>query len=95
MPNIAASIPNEAVHPPLPWANHFHAHSAKPGQLQTVIQENTVDYEAIVRWMMTNEYRGSVCVEYAWVEWMGCNRTDNVSETVLMRDYLRNCTLPL
>jgi hypothetical protein len=28
-------------------------------------------------------------VEYVWIDWERCNECDNLSETILFRDYLR------
>jgi hypothetical protein len=30
-----------------------------------------------------------MCLEYVWIDWEGCNRTDNISETIILRDFLR------
>jgi hypothetical protein len=30
-------------------------------------------------------YGGFLAMEYVWVDWKGCNRTDNVSETLLLQ----------
>ena len=35
-------------------------------------------------------YSGYVGVEYVWIDWEHCNEVDNLSETILMRDLLRN-----
>lgn len=87
---ICAGISNEGVHQLLPWASHFHARAARVGQLQSILHENEVDYRAITDWMRRHRYPGFVCLEYVWLEWMGCNRTDNISETILLREYLRH-----
>ena len=39
--------------------------------------------------MQKTGYRGYVGVEYVWVDWEHCNEVDNLSETILLRDYLR------
>ena len=36
----------------------------------------------------TSLYSGLVVLEYVWVDWMGCNEVDNLSETILLRDFL-------
>ena len=36
-------------------------------------------------------YSGFVVLEYVWVDWMGCNEVDNLSETILLRNLLRSC----
>jgi hypothetical protein len=35
-------------------------------------------------------YQGFLTLEYVWIDWKGCNRTDNVSETVLLRRLLES-----
>ena len=35
-------------------------------------------------------YAGYVGVEYVWIDWERCNEVDNLSETILLRDLLRN-----
>lgn len=90
---MCQGIDNGVVHALLPHAAHFHARCAKPGVAQTIIQENEVDYPAVVNWMRANSYRGYVCLEYAWMDFMGLNRTDNVSETILLRERLQQLVI--
>ena len=37
-------------------------------------------------------YPGYVGVEYVWIDWEHCNEVDNVSETILLRDFLRGAS---
>jgi sugar phosphate isomerase/epimerase len=69
----------------MPYASHFHARNAAPGQLQTIAEENTIDYENVVRSMIETDYPGYVGIEFIWMEWEDGNRVDNVSETLLMK----------
>ena len=78
----------ESVHPLLPFASHFHARGGAHGKLQTIVKENTIDYAHIVAAFKKTGYKGAVCMEYTYQDWEGCNRTDNVSETLLLRDQL-------
>ena len=86
---IAAGLPPERVHPLIPHAGHFHARHGAPGQLQCPSTESTIDYRDIVGRLKAAGYDGSYCVEYTWQEWRGANRLDVVSESVLLRDQLR------
>jgi sugar phosphate isomerase/epimerase len=72
----------------MPYASHFHARNAAPGQLQTIAQENTIDYEDVVRSMIAENYKGFIGVEFIWMEWEKGNRVDNVSETILLKQRL-------
>lgn len=77
----------------MPYASHFHARGAAPGQLQTVFKENTINYDHVVRSMIETNFSGFIGIEYIWMEWENGNRVDNVSETILMKRYLEECWL--
>lgn len=79
---------NEAVHPLLSYASHFHARGGAEGKLQTIVKENKIDYETIVSRFKEIGYSGAICMEYVYQDWEGCNRTDNVSETILLYNLL-------
>lgn len=86
---IYAGFSNEEIHPLLPLASHFHARGGAPKKLQSTMGENTIAFPEIVRRFEASGYPGWICLEYVWVDWEGCNRTDNVSETILLRDLIR------
>ena len=73
---------NESVHTLIPHASHFHARGGAKGKLQTMVQENDIDFETIMSVFKDIGYSGFICMEYVYVDWEGCNRTDNVSETI-------------
>lgn len=83
---IYAGFSNEDIHPLLSSASHFHARGGAPKKLQVPMAENTIAFPEILR--RFDGYQGWICLEYVWVDWEGCNRTDNVSETILLRDLL-------
>jgi sugar phosphate isomerase/epimerase len=74
----------------LPHASHFHARGGATGQLQSTMKDNTINFPAIRDALAARGYDGWMCLEYVWVDWEGCNRTDNISETAILRDLL--CT---
>ena len=82
-------IANEEVHPLIGHASHFHARGGAAGRLQTMMSENEIDYPAIASEMKRTGYGGYIGLEYTWNDWEDCNRTDNLSETILLRDGLR------
>ena len=84
-----SGLPDRAVEPLLPHATHFHARGACKGRLQASFPQNRIDYARVLRLMQKTGYRGYVGVEYVWVDWEHCNEVDNLSETILLRDYLR------
>jgi len=85
---IYQGMSNESVHPLVPHASHFHARGGAKGKLQSTVKENIIDFAEILRRLRAANYSGWLCLEYVWVDWQGCNLTDNVSETLLLRKVL-------
>ncbi len=79
---------NESVHPLIPHASHFHARGGAKGKLQTIVKENEIDFETIISRFKETGYSGFICMEYVYVDWEECNRTDNVSETIRLYELL-------
>ena len=80
---------NESVHPLISYASHFHARGGAKGKLQTMVKENEIDFATIISRFKETGYPGFICMEYVYVDWEGCNRTDNVSETIQLHEVLR------
>jgi sugar phosphate isomerase/epimerase len=76
---------SDTVHSLLPFASHVHVRGGAPGRLQTSLEENTIDFTGMMDGLKRLDYGGFLTLEYVWVDWKGCNRTDNVSETILLR----------
>lgn len=87
---ITSGETSERVHSLLPFASHVHVRGGAIGRLQTSVDENTIDFPGVVARLQELEYGGFLALEYVWVDWKGCNRTDNVSETVLLRRALES-----
>lgn len=84
---------NESIHPLISHASHFHARGGAKGKLQTMVQENEIDFKTIISKFNKIGYSGFVCFEYVYDDWGDCNKTDNVSETVLLHDLLNKFPL--
>jgi len=82
------------IEPLLALASHFHVRGAARKRLQAPFEENTIDYGRVCRGLLAAGYRGYLGIEYVWTEWEGCNRVDNLSETIRWRDYLRSLAAP-
>ena len=82
-------IPDAEAHKLIKYASHFHARCASKGVLQTIIQENSIDYASIVNEMKKTGYNGFIGVEYIWMEWQNANRVDNISEGLQLREAIR------
>jgi sugar phosphate isomerase/epimerase len=86
---IRDGLTDSVADPLVPYTSHFHARCARKGRVQSSFKENTIDYARLLRALRRANYRGYVVVEYVWVDWEHCNEVDNVSETILLRDFLR------
>ncbi len=84
-----SAIPDAEVEPLIAHASHFHARCARPGRLQASFKDNAIDYGRVLDVMRQMGYSGFVGVEYVWIDWEHCNEVDNLSETILLRDFLR------
>ena len=82
-------IPDSHIEPLIKYASHFHARGATKGLLQASLKENTIDYARVVKVMRETDYKGYIGVEYVWIDWENCNKVDNMSEVILLRDFLR------
>lgn len=85
-----AGIPDAQVEPLIAHASYFHVRGARRGSIQATFRDNTIDFSRVVWVMKANGYGGYLSLEYVWNEWGKCNRVDNLSETILFRDYLRS-----
>jgi sugar phosphate isomerase/epimerase len=81
---IYAGHSSEEVHGLLPIASHIHARGGARGRLQTSVAESEIDFAGIMHRLQKLQYGGFITLEYVWDEWQSCNRTDNVSETILL-----------
>jgi sugar phosphate isomerase/epimerase len=86
-------VPDARIEPLIPLASHFHARASCKGRLQASFKDNTIDYARVLRKMKAAGYRGFVGIEYVWVDWARCNEVDNLSETILLRDFLGSVPL--
>lgn len=83
---IYTGFSNADIHPLLDCAGHFHARGAAKARLQAPVSENTIDFTTVTSRLTERAYGGWICLEYVWIDWEGCNRCDNVSETILLRN---------
>jgi sugar phosphate isomerase/epimerase len=83
-------ISDERVEPLAKYASHFHARGATNGRLQANFNDNVIDYKRVVEVLVQAGYEGWLGLEYVWIDWEDCNKSDNLSETILYRDFFRN-----
>jgi len=82
-------LPDAEVEPLVPYASHCHIRGARRGRLQTSLRDNVIDYARVLRKMDEAKYRGWLGIEFVWIDWEHCNECDNLSETILFRDHIR------
>lgn len=80
-----SDLSRDDIHPLLLFASHIHVRGGAPNRLQMPVSENQVDYEGMVRRLIKQDYSGFLALEYVYTEWQQCNRTDNITETLLLR----------
>jgi sugar phosphate isomerase/epimerase len=83
-------IADAEIEPLVAYASHFHARGACQGRLQASLKDNTIDYARVWQAMCRSNYGGYVGIEYVWIDWEHCNEVDNLSETILLRDFFRS-----
>ena len=87
---IRLGMADAEVEPLVAQASHFHVRGARPGRLQAPFKDNAIDYARVLDTMRATGYAGWLGIEYVWQDWEHCNECDNISETILFRDYLRS-----
>ena len=85
---IYAGLSDADVHPLLPRASHLHVRGGAPGRLQIGMSRNTINFTDLARRLDQLGYPGYVCLEYVWIDWQGCNESDNVSETLVLKQMM-------
>lgn len=68
---------------------HVQLRGGAPGVLQAPLSENVIDFNLLQDTLVRAGYEGWLATEYVWSSWHGCDRVDNVTETVGLRDVLR------
>ena len=84
-----AGIPVSTYTEIFPSVRHVQIRGARTGVMQAISEENETDYDLIVKTLVESNYRGGIACEYVWTKGWDCQRVDNVSETVLTRNYLK------
>lgn len=90
-----AGIPDKRIEPLVPHASHVHMRGACRGRLQCNFAQNTIDYPRMLAAMAKASYCGWIGVEYIWIDWEHCNESDNVSESLTLRDFLKKTAAKL
>lgn len=86
---IAQGIELDRIQSMIPYASHVHARGAAINEVQTSVARSEIDFKEVIKKLKETSYSGKICMEYCYIEWGNCNRTDNISETLIMRELLK------
>ena len=84
-----AGIPDSEVEPLIEQSRHFHCRGSAKGRLQTSFLDNKIDFRRVIERMKEVGYSGYIAIEYVYTSWLGANRTENITEIILLRDFVR------
>ncbi len=82
-------IPAERIHPLLARTDHFHIRAARPGKLQSRLDENTIDFIDIAERLKRLDYRRCLSIEFVYMTWYDCNQVDCLTETIFTKDLMQ------
>ncbi len=84
-----AGFNDAEIEPLLVHARHFHLRGGAKGKVQAAFKENTINYRRVIERMKEIGYNGYLGLEYVWMNWLDCNQTENICETIQFRDFAR------
>lgn len=90
----AQGIAQERVDPLIAHARHVHVRGGRRDRVQCALHESEIDHGAIAERLVAAGYDGCLALEYIWAEWEHMNDCDVVSESVRLRDLLRERLAP-
>ncbi len=90
---VYAGARSQAVHSLLPFASHVHVRGGAKRRLQTSVEGNRIDFPGMLGLLHKQGYKGFLAIEYVWTKWNQCNSTDNLSETILLRELLTRAAM--
>lgn len=73
----------------VPWIGHVHLRQARPGALQTRMEEGTLNFPALFSTIRDSGFNGYMASEYVHQDYFGTLHEDVVTETIKMRDLFR------
>lgn len=73
-----------------PYAAHIHLRQARPGYLQTKLDQGVIDFNAMLGLLGSQGYDRALAIEYVHQAYMNTLYEDVLTETVAMRDLVRN-----
>lgn len=80
------------IEPLIPYATHCHMRQAKPGLLQTKLEDGTIHFPGMLDKLRQGGFKDYLSVEYVHQNYIGADNVDVLTETVKMRDLIRRFT---
>jgi len=77
------------IEPLIPYSTHVHMRQAKPGLLQTKLEDGTIHFPMLLGRLRESGFEGYLSVEYVHQNYIGADNVDVLTETVKMRDLIR------
>lgn len=87
---IFQGISLDRMRPLTKYASLMHARGAAKGEAQTSFERNEADFAQVANHLREVRYDGKICMEYCYLHWENLNRTDNISETMKLRQFIAN-----
>ena len=78
-----------SIDPLAQYTADVHLRQAKPGLLQTALEDGTINFALVLDQLQQVGYEDYLCLEYVHQNYIGANNVDVLSETVKMRDFVR------
>ena len=85
-----AGLPDSVVEPVVAIRQPFSRSRGAARPVASLVQGERDRLSPIMAAMQQTGYRGWIGIEYVWTDWEHCNECDNLSETILFRDFLRS-----
>jgi sugar phosphate isomerase/epimerase len=86
---VCQGYPQSSVDPLCRFAEDVHLRQAKPGLLQTGLEDGTINFGLVLDQLRHAGYEGYLCLEYVHQNYIGADNVDVLTETVKMRDFVR------
>jgi sugar phosphate isomerase/epimerase len=86
---VVTGYRQEEIDALVPYAGHVHLRQARPGALQTRLEEGTINFSALFATLRDSGYAGALACEYVNQPYFDTVHDDVISETVKMRDLYR------
>jgi sugar phosphate isomerase/epimerase len=77
------------IEPLIPYSTHVHMRQAKPGLLQTKLEDGTIHFPMMLEKLRQSGFDGYLSVEYVHQNYIGADNVDVLTESVKMRDLIR------